>query len=125
MCIVLNVHTMLFLVILSSLSCSACGAALQDDMSELWNFTESCLLTLWQSRIYLYTAVAVVFGVWFTINLLFVKKWTLSPVSMKARKPVKKQEVSGDVETVIHVSCVKVFYGSQTGTGKVFTCKQI
>lgn len=40
-------------------------------------------------------------------------------VSPLLDKSVKNQKRSPEAEKVIHVSGVKVFYGSQTGTGKV------
>ncbi len=40
---------------------------------DVWGFTESYLLTVWQNRVYVYTTAAVLIGVWFTVNMLFKK----------------------------------------------------
>ncbi|XP_050985525.1 S-adenosyl-L-methionine-dependent tRNA 4-demethylwyosine synthase TYW1 [Labeo rohita] len=107
---------MFLAVLLSCLLYSAVGA----EMSGALSFTESYLLTVWQNRLYVYTTAAVLIGVWFTVNMLFKKKKVVDPVSPLLHKSVKKQEVSPETEKVIHVSGVKVFYGSQTGTAKGF-----
>uniref|UniRef100_A0A672RVN2 tRNA 4-demethylwyosine synthase (AdoMet-dependent) n=1 Tax=Sinocyclocheilus grahami TaxID=75366 RepID=A0A672RVN2_SINGR len=52
--------------------------------------------------------------------MLFKKEKTVDPVSPWLYKSAKKQELSAETEKVIHVSGVKVFYGSQTGTAKGF-----
>uniref|UniRef100_A0A673K691 S-adenosyl-L-methionine-dependent tRNA 4-demethylwyosine synthase TYW1 n=1 Tax=Sinocyclocheilus rhinocerous TaxID=307959 RepID=A0A673K691_9TELE len=89
-------------------------------LNDVWDYTESYLLTVWQNRLYVYTTAAVLIGVCFTMNMLFKKKKTVDPVSPWLYKSAKKQELSAETEKVIHVSGVKVFYGSQTGTAKGF-----
>uniref|UniRef100_A0A673HHX6 Flavodoxin-like domain-containing protein n=1 Tax=Sinocyclocheilus rhinocerous TaxID=307959 RepID=A0A673HHX6_9TELE len=85
-------------------TCSRKVSALND----VWEFTESYLLTVWQNRLYVYTTAAVLIGVWLTVNI---------PLLYKS---VKNQELSPETEKVLHVSGVKVLYGSQTGTAKGF-----
>ncbi|XP_016304501.1 S-adenosyl-L-methionine-dependent tRNA 4-demethylwyosine synthase-like [Sinocyclocheilus anshuiensis] len=89
-------------------------------LNDVWDYTESYLLTVWQNRLYVYTTAAVLIGVCFTMNMLFKKKKTVDPVSPWLYKSAKKQDLSAETEKVIHVSGVKVFYGSQTGTAKGF-----
>uniref|UniRef100_A0A8C1PZL6 S-adenosyl-L-methionine-dependent tRNA 4-demethylwyosine synthase TYW1 n=1 Tax=Cyprinus carpio TaxID=7962 RepID=A0A8C1PZL6_CYPCA len=89
-------------------------------LNDVWEFTESYLLTVWQNRVYVYTTAAVLIAVCFTVNMLFKKKKMVDAVSPLLDKSVKNQKHSPEAEKVIHVSGVKVFYGSQTGTGKGF-----
>ncbi|XP_016393454.1 S-adenosyl-L-methionine-dependent tRNA 4-demethylwyosine synthase [Sinocyclocheilus rhinocerous] len=111
---------MLFLALLSCLLYSTVGAEMSGVLNDVWDYTESYLLTVWQNRLYVYTTAAVLIGVCFTMNMLFKKKKTVDPVSPWLYKSAKKQELSAETEKVIHVSGVKVFYGSQTGTAKGF-----
>lgn len=43
----------------------------------------------------------------------------VDPISPLLYKSLKNQDLPPETEKVIHVSGVKVFYGSQTGTAKV------
>uniref|UniRef100_A0A672LQ32 tRNA 4-demethylwyosine synthase (AdoMet-dependent) n=1 Tax=Sinocyclocheilus grahami TaxID=75366 RepID=A0A672LQ32_SINGR len=89
-------------------------------LNDVWEFTESYLLTVWQNRLYVYTTAAVLIGVWLTVNMLFKKKKMVDPISPLLYKSVKNQELSPETEKVLYVSGVKVLYGSQTGTAKGF-----
>ncbi|XDV32544.1 hypothetical protein PO909_003333, partial [Leuciscus waleckii] len=89
-------------------------------LNDVWDFTESYLLSVWQNRFYVYTTAAVLIGVWCIVNMLFKKTKTVNPVNPWPYKSAKKHELSPVKEKVIHVSGVKVFYGSQTGTAKGF-----
>uniref|UniRef100_A0A8C2ANR4 S-adenosyl-L-methionine-dependent tRNA 4-demethylwyosine synthase TYW1 n=1 Tax=Cyprinus carpio TaxID=7962 RepID=A0A8C2ANR4_CYPCA len=42
-------------------------------LNDVWEFTESYLLTVWQNRVYVYTTAAVLIAVCFTVNMLFKK----------------------------------------------------
>uniref|UniRef100_A0A671PQP3 S-adenosyl-L-methionine-dependent tRNA 4-demethylwyosine synthase TYW1 n=1 Tax=Sinocyclocheilus anshuiensis TaxID=1608454 RepID=A0A671PQP3_9TELE len=106
--------------ILSSQVCKLYSRAFTGVLNDVWDYTESYLLTVWQNRLYVYTTAAVLIGVCFTMNMLFKKKKTVDPVSPWLYKSAKKQDLSAETEKVIHVSGVKVFYGSQTGTAKGF-----
>uniref|UniRef100_A0A669CD42 S-adenosyl-L-methionine-dependent tRNA 4-demethylwyosine synthase TYW1 n=1 Tax=Oreochromis niloticus TaxID=8128 RepID=A0A669CD42_ORENI len=68
--------------------------------------TESYFMWLWHSRLYLYSAAALVFGLWFLLKKV---RHLLIPYSNLC---LETKEV--------HVSGVKIFYGSQTGTAKGF-----
>lgn len=73
---------------------------------------ESYLRWLWHSRLYLYSAAALVFGLWFLLKRKSVSK------DEGADKAAKKND--RETEEEVHVSGVKIFYGSQTGTAKGF-----
>lgn len=75
---------------------------------------ESYLKSVWHNRLYLYSAAALVFGIWFSLKVALNKK-----KFSKDSKAVKIDD-SSDRDTVAHVSAVKIFYGSQTGTAKGF-----
>lgn len=111
---------MLFLAVVSCLLYCTVGAEMSGALNDVWEFTESYLLTVWQNRVYVYTTAAVLIAVCFTVNMLFKKKKMVDAVSPLLDKSVKNQKHSPEAEKVIHVSGVKVFYGSQTGTGKGF-----
>uniref|UniRef100_A0A671Q571 S-adenosyl-L-methionine-dependent tRNA 4-demethylwyosine synthase TYW1 n=1 Tax=Sinocyclocheilus anshuiensis TaxID=1608454 RepID=A0A671Q571_9TELE len=42
-------------------------------LNDVWEFTESYLLTVWRNRLCVYTTAAVLIGVWLTVNMLFKK----------------------------------------------------
>lgn len=75
---------------------------------------------VWQSRLYVYTAAAVLFGLWLTVNLTLKKKKLVHTTSPQLEKSEKKKEQLPEKEKVIHVEGVRIFYGSQTGTAKGF-----
>ncbi|KAL0973167.1 hypothetical protein UPYG_G00199840 [Umbra pygmaea] len=81
---------------------------------------ESYILPVWQNRLYLYTVAAVLFGIWFSMKMVFKKKNLTTPVSPGLYSAVKQNGYSVDKEKIVHVSEVKIFYGSQTGTAKGF-----
>ncbi|XP_067307202.1 S-adenosyl-L-methionine-dependent tRNA 4-demethylwyosine synthase TYW1 [Pseudorasbora parva] len=111
---------MLLLAVFSGLVYSTVGAEMSDTLNDVWDYTGSYLLSVWQNRFYVYTTAAVLIGVWFIVNMLFKQKKTVNPVNPSLYKSAKKQELSPETEKDFHVSGVKVFYGSQTGTAKGF-----
>lgn len=115
-----KLQTMLFLATLSSLMYCAVGCEVSDALSDIWGYTEPYLLAVWQNRLYLYTAAAVLIGVWFTVNLAFKKKKPIQPVNPLPQRSERKKELSSETEKVIHVAGVRIFYGSQTATAKGF-----
>uniref|UniRef100_A0A4W6CWS1 S-adenosyl-L-methionine-dependent tRNA 4-demethylwyosine synthase TYW1 n=1 Tax=Lates calcarifer TaxID=8187 RepID=A0A4W6CWS1_LATCA len=70
-------------------------------------------MSIWHNRLYLYSAAALVFGSWFAV------KMALKKVNLVCF-PLDKNNNCSDKDTVVHVSGVKIFYGSQTGTAKGF-----
>uniref|UniRef100_A0A7N6B4P2 S-adenosyl-L-methionine-dependent tRNA 4-demethylwyosine synthase TYW1 n=1 Tax=Anabas testudineus TaxID=64144 RepID=A0A7N6B4P2_ANATE len=72
--------------------------------------SSSYFMSIWHNRLYLYTAAALFFGIWFKNS---------KDVNSSVNKTEKSSERS-DKQKVVHVSGVKIFYGSQTGTAKAF-----
>ncbi|XP_011606975.2 S-adenosyl-L-methionine-dependent tRNA 4-demethylwyosine synthase TYW1 [Takifugu rubripes] len=73
-------------------------------------------MAIWHNRLYLYSTAALIFGIWFSLKMAIKKKNQDSNANSLAYKPVKKN----DKDSMVHVSGVKIFYGSQTGTAKGF-----
>ncbi|XP_060928586.1 S-adenosyl-L-methionine-dependent tRNA 4-demethylwyosine synthase TYW1 [Limanda limanda] len=82
--------------------------------------TDSWVTRLWHNRLYLYSAAALAFGVWFSLKVALKKKSFPKPVAQGVYEAVQSNDRSDSVE---HVSGVKIFYGSQTGTAKGFANK--
>lgn len=81
--------------------------------------SQSYFMSIWHNRLYLYSAAALVFGVWFSLKMALKKQSLSRDVGSWVYKAVKKNNCSGR-DPVVHVSRVKIFYGSQTGTAKSF-----
>uniref|UniRef100_A0A7N6BSW9 S-adenosyl-L-methionine-dependent tRNA 4-demethylwyosine synthase TYW1 n=1 Tax=Anabas testudineus TaxID=64144 RepID=A0A7N6BSW9_ANATE len=77
--------------------------------------SSSYFMSIWHNRLYLYTAAALFFGIWFALKISLKKV----NVNSSVNKTEKSSERS-DKQKVVHVSGVKIFYGSQTGTAKAF-----
>ncbi|TKS80653.1 S-adenosyl-L-methionine-dependent tRNA 4-demethylwyosine synthase [Collichthys lucidus] len=80
------------------------------------NPSRSFFLSVWHNRLYLYSAAALFFGIWFSLKVALKKKSFSKDVGSLVFKAVK----NNDRDPVVHVSGVKIFYGSQTGTAKGF-----
>ncbi|XP_039986879.1 S-adenosyl-L-methionine-dependent tRNA 4-demethylwyosine synthase TYW1 [Xiphias gladius] len=80
---------------------------------------ESCFMSIWHNRLYLYSAAALVFGIWFSLKMALKKKSFSKDIGPWVYKAVKNNERPGR-DPVVHVSGVQIFYGSQTGTAKGF-----
>ncbi|KAE8294973.1 S-adenosyl-L-methionine-dependent tRNA 4-demethylwyosine synthase [Larimichthys crocea] len=80
------------------------------------NPSGSFFMSLWHNRLYLYSAAALLFGIWFSLKVALKKKSFSKDVGSLVFKAVK----NNDRDPVVHVSGVKIFYGSQTGTAKGF-----
>ncbi|XP_062275232.1 S-adenosyl-L-methionine-dependent tRNA 4-demethylwyosine synthase TYW1 [Scomber scombrus] len=81
--------------------------------------SQSYFMTIWHNRLYLYSAAALVFGVWFSLKMALKRRSLSNEVGSWVYKAVKNNDSSGR-DAVVHVSRVKIFYGSQTGTAKGF-----
>ncbi|XP_066534164.1 S-adenosyl-L-methionine-dependent tRNA 4-demethylwyosine synthase TYW1 isoform X2 [Hoplias malabaricus] len=88
-------------------------------MDSAWSATEGWLFAVWQNRLYVYTAAAVLIGLWFTVNIVFKKK-VLNSVNPEPAKDEKKKNKLLEKKKIVHVEGVRIFYGSQTGTAKGF-----
>uniref|UniRef100_A0A674NW38 tRNA 4-demethylwyosine synthase (AdoMet-dependent) n=1 Tax=Takifugu rubripes TaxID=31033 RepID=A0A674NW38_TAKRU len=82
-------------------------------MSGVFDFADY-FMAIWHNRLYLYSTAALIFGIWFSLKMAIKK--VHSNANSLAYKPVKKN----DKDSMVHVSGVKIFYGSQTGTAKGF-----
>uniref|UniRef100_A0A4W6CWI6 S-adenosyl-L-methionine-dependent tRNA 4-demethylwyosine synthase TYW1 n=1 Tax=Lates calcarifer TaxID=8187 RepID=A0A4W6CWI6_LATCA len=82
--------------------------------------TVSYFMSIWHNRLYLYSAAALVFGSWFAVKMALKKKSFSKDIGPWVYKTMKKNNNCSDKDTVVHVSGVKIFYGSQTGTAKGF-----
>ncbi|KAM9318067.1 S-adenosyl-L-methionine-dependent tRNA 4-demethylwyosine synthase TYW1 isoform 2-T2 [Pholidichthys leucotaenia] len=77
--------------------------------------TENYFLWIWHHRLCLYSAAALIFGVWFLVK----RKSQPRAAGLLVHKSAKSKEPR-DKNTEVHVSRVNIFYGSQTGTAKGF-----
>lgn len=89
------------------------------ESQDLHSPTESYLMWIWHNRLYLYSAAALIFGVWFSVKMALKRRSFSKDVGVLVYKAVKKNDCSSR-DPVVHVSVVKIFYGSQTGTAKGF-----
>ncbi|XP_047451024.1 S-adenosyl-L-methionine-dependent tRNA 4-demethylwyosine synthase TYW1 [Mugil cephalus] len=81
--------------------------------------SQNHLMWIWNNRLYVYSAAALVFGVWFSLKVALKEKSISKGVGSSVRKAAKSSDRS-DTDPQVHVSVVKIFYGSQTGTAKGF-----
>ncbi|XP_051254021.1 S-adenosyl-L-methionine-dependent tRNA 4-demethylwyosine synthase TYW1 [Dicentrarchus labrax] len=100
------------------ISLFVCGVSTSDSKvsQNAHSPSESYLMSVWSNRLYLYSAAALVFGIWLSLKMALKKKSFPKDVGTLVYKAVKKD----DRDAVVHVSGVKIFYGSQTGTAKAF-----
>ncbi|XP_008301206.1 S-adenosyl-L-methionine-dependent tRNA 4-demethylwyosine synthase TYW1, partial [Stegastes partitus] len=81
--------------------------------------SEKYLMSIWHNRLYVYSAAALLFGIWFSLKVALKNK-SFSKDASWVRKAEQKKNDSSDRDTEVHVLGVKIFYGSQTGTAKGF-----
>uniref|UniRef100_A0AAQ5XYU8 S-adenosyl-L-methionine-dependent tRNA 4-demethylwyosine synthase TYW1 n=1 Tax=Amphiprion ocellaris TaxID=80972 RepID=A0AAQ5XYU8_AMPOC len=78
--------------------------------------SENYLMSIWHNRLYVYSAAALLFGVWLSLKMALKNV----NAALWVRKAEQKNNSSSDRDAEVHVSGVKIFYGSQTGTAKGF-----
>ncbi|CAL1571074.1 unnamed protein product [Knipowitschia caucasica] len=87
---------------------------LEDKAEDSYSPFLSFITSTWHRRLYLYSAGALLFGIWFIVKKMALKQKSVNnTLSQKTANNADKREV-------VHVSGVKIFYGSQTGTAKGF-----
>ncbi|XP_072308721.1 S-adenosyl-L-methionine-dependent tRNA 4-demethylwyosine synthase TYW1 [Eucyclogobius newberryi] len=106
-------------IVLPLLSCVVCTSEDKVPAEKSHSPVLSFITSVWHSRLYLYSAGALFFGFWFSVKIALKKKSVASDTNSLANKTIKGSGCS-DKENVVHVSGVKIFYGSQTGTAKGF-----
>ncbi|XP_042194576.1 S-adenosyl-L-methionine-dependent tRNA 4-demethylwyosine synthase TYW1 isoform X1 [Callorhinchus milii] len=94
----------------------------EDHIFDVWSSLQSYLLSLWNSRLYIYCTIAVAVGIWAAIEFLSKRH---KKQNEDVKSSIVKQEVieNGHIvheEKGVHVVGVKIFFGSQTGTAKGF-----
>ncbi|XP_036392794.1 S-adenosyl-L-methionine-dependent tRNA 4-demethylwyosine synthase TYW1 isoform X2 [Megalops cyprinoides] len=98
--------------------------AVSDDMKGTLknapSYTEAYFMPVWQNRLYVYSAAAVFIGIWFTLKMTLKRKNIHSPVNLGLHSRAIKENGYFVEKEEVHVSGVKVFYGTQTGTAKGF-----
>ncbi|NXG85087.1 TYW1 synthase, partial [Stercorarius parasiticus] len=93
---------------------------------DTWNFSYTCLVSLWLHRFYIYSVVAFGISIWIIIQFFTTKtkkKGEESNGNPAASEGIKDKLVNGYATLqakVVYVAGVKIFYGSQTGTAKKF-----
>ncbi|XP_057684997.1 S-adenosyl-L-methionine-dependent tRNA 4-demethylwyosine synthase TYW1-like [Corythoichthys intestinalis] len=80
---------------------------------------EEYVTYIWHNRLYLYIAGALAFAFWVLLKMFLKKKSFLKDVSSRILE-VEKEDEHCDKHAEVHVSGVKIFFGSQTGTAKGF-----
>uniref|UniRef100_A0A3B5ALR3 Flavodoxin-like domain-containing protein n=1 Tax=Stegastes partitus TaxID=144197 RepID=A0A3B5ALR3_9TELE len=88
------------------------GVSTSDTSQDVHSPSEKYLMSIWHNRLYVYSAAALLFGIWFSLKV------ALKNVSHLSSE--QKKNDSSDRDTEVHVLGVKIFYGSQTGTAKGF-----
>ncbi|XP_063313405.1 S-adenosyl-L-methionine-dependent tRNA 4-demethylwyosine synthase TYW1-like [Pelobates fuscus] len=83
------------------------------------------LKRLWLNRFYIYSCAAFGVTIWFCSHFISLKTKDEQYVTQNGSTPVHSAKQTNDsssasTEQEVHVSGVKIFYGSQTGTAKGF-----
>ncbi|XP_028662653.1 S-adenosyl-L-methionine-dependent tRNA 4-demethylwyosine synthase TYW1 [Erpetoichthys calabaricus] len=96
-----------------SLFFQASAAQQKDNLDNPWDYFHACFFSLWEYRLYVYLALTVSICIWIVAQKIQKRKEFGNPENpFQNENFVQKQS--------IHVSGVKIFYGSQTGTAKRF-----
>ncbi|XP_056139705.1 S-adenosyl-L-methionine-dependent tRNA 4-demethylwyosine synthase TYW1 [Lampris incognitus] len=96
------------------------SAADTEASKDIHSSFEGYFISVWHNRLYLYSAAALVFGIWFSLKIVWKKKSLSHQVDPWLYTAAKKTSQPVEIKDVVHVSGVKIFYGSQTGTAKGF-----
>nr|XP_033777676.1 S-adenosyl-L-methionine-dependent tRNA 4-demethylwyosine synthase TYW1-like [Geotrypetes seraphini] len=89
---------------------------------EISDFLYACFMSFWINRFYIYSCTAFAVGVWILFQFITIKKKKQGepPYQNGVVQYGREDLHSTQKEKETHVSGVKIFYGSQTGTAKGF-----
>ncbi|NWU55444.1 TYW1 synthase, partial [Dromas ardeola] len=95
-----------------------------DVSMDTWDFSYTCLVSLWLHRFYIYCVVAFGISIWIIIQFTTTKtKKKVTEAISIASEGIEDKLVNGYATLQakeVYVAGVKIFYGSQTGTAKKF-----
>ncbi|KFQ38383.1 tRNA wybutosine-synthesizing protein 1, partial [Mesitornis unicolor] len=95
-----------------------------DVSMDTWNFSYTCLLSLWLHRFYIYSVVALGISIWIINQFFTTRKKGEKPNRNPAASERTENKLVNGYATLqakeVYVAGVKIFYGSQTGTAKRF-----
>ncbi|XP_013044769.3 S-adenosyl-L-methionine-dependent tRNA 4-demethylwyosine synthase TYW1B isoform X1 [Anser cygnoides] len=98
--------------------------ALDLDVSmDMWNFSYTCLASLWLHRFYIYSVIALGISLWIVVQLFTTKKKGEKSNGNLFSEVVEEKQANGYAALQakeVYVAGIKIFYGSQTGTAKRF-----
>ncbi|EOA94816.1 tRNA wybutosine-synthesizing protein 1-like protein [Anas platyrhynchos] len=89
----------------------------------MWNFSYTCLASLWLHRFYIYSVIAFGISLWIAVQLFTTKKKGEKSNGNLSSEVVEEKQANGYAALQakeVYVAGVKIFYGSQTGTARRF-----
>ncbi|NXK45410.1 TYW1 synthase, partial [Chauna torquata] len=93
---------------------------------DTWNFSYTCLVSLWLHRFYIYSIIAFGISLWIVVQFFASKnkkKGEKFSGDLSSSEAVADKLVNGYAALQarkVYVAGAKIFYGSQTGTAKRF-----
>ncbi|XP_063258428.1 S-adenosyl-L-methionine-dependent tRNA 4-demethylwyosine synthase TYW1-like isoform X2 [Prinia subflava] len=93
---------------------------------DTWSYFHTCLVSIWLHRFYIYSAVTFGISLWIVVQLTTTRtkrkgeKSHGNPSSPKGTADKLGNGCAPPQAQEVHVTGVKIFYGSQTGTAKGF-----
>ncbi|NWZ20965.1 TYW1 synthase, partial [Asarcornis scutulata] len=94
-----------------------------DVSMDMWNFSYTCLASLWLHRFCIYSVIAFGISLWIVVQLFTTKKKGEKSNGNLSSEVVEEKQANGyaaQQAKEVYVAGVKIFYGSQTGTARRF-----